>query len=640
MTVRVGSTAPDARMPRTRGVQLVLAGLAIAFVSVVLLLPYAGRQNPGMSFDTPYYVWRTRAVSSEGVDVLTTIPTGTVPERPGVPVIGAMVGAVTGADALTYTVILRAIAAVAIGLAAGAMAVEALGESRWAFPAFIAGLGASAAVVGTAVGSLDQLLVDVLLVAVAAVIPLVVAGRRGVVGVAVLFAAATATHWIFAALFLFLLVAVVPLLLPASRRAVRSGTTWGATPAIRLVRIIFVMSVTAMVTLALLPDLPHRLPPLTDTGGKLARLAAYELSVLLPLAALGAVLTFRRSEGARRTTLALLGVWAVIVPIAMVVSPRLDTPIKLFRVAPFALGVPALTTLCFVTIAERVGSRLGRAGPFLGALFVAGGLVWVAGSPVSAFGEAQGALIADKMAQARSAGAYLDGVHRVGRPVIFLTVGAPRLLDRIVRSGVPPDLVDDTWVFVGQPADLERQAPIDDPERQRLSRSAQKWWRSAWPEPSQVFAREPIVIRILPTGQYNSGGAENEVVVLAPGVELVDGPAPSPSFEPAPPFREGWVELLLLTALALAVLGVTGGGWARTGLDISGLAALGIAPASGVAMLVLAGTAASRLGIPLRAPSGWLVVLVTATSGWIVFALGRGASRNRRATAAQGSPVG
>ena len=145
-----------------------LAAVAIGFVTVLLLLPYGNREDPGLSYDTPYYVWRTRAVTSDGVNVLTTIPTGAVPERPGVPVLGSLLGAVTGTDALTFTVVLRAIAAVAIGLAAGAMAVEALREPRWAFAAFVVGLGASAAVVGTAVGSLDQLLADILLVAAAA----------------------------------------------------------------------------------------------------------------------------------------------------------------------------------------------------------------------------------------------------------------------------------------------------------------------------------------------------------------------------------------------------------------------------------------------------------------------------------------
>lgn len=620
-------------------VALLLAALAIAFVAVVLLLPYAGREEPGRSYDTPYYVWRTRAVASDGLGVLTTIPTGAVPERPGVPVLGATLGDVIGSDALTYTVILRAVAAVAIGLAAGAMALEALGEARWAFAAFVAGLGASAAVVGTAVGSLDQLLVEVLLVAAAAVIPLVVSGRRGAFATGVLIAAAAATHWLFAALFLLLLAAVAFALVPGSVAARRSSG-WATTPSMRLLRVVLVASAAAVATLALLPTLPDHLPPAVGDRGNQLRLGAYELSLVLPLAALGFVLTYRRSEGSRRTTIVLLGLWAATVPIAIAVSALLPTPIKLFRVAPFALGVPALVTLGLVTVADRAGSRFGRGGAVAGALVLAGGLAWASGSPVSSFAGSEAASIAERMAQARTAGRYLDGISRSGRPVIFLTQGNPRLLDRAVRSAVPPDLIPDTWVFVGRPDDLAAREPVDDPDRPQLSLLAQKWWAAAWPNPSQVFDRDPIVIRIGPAGSTPSIGTETGGVELAPGVEVLAGPPRPPSFAPPAPFRVGWTELLLASALALAVLAAVGGGWVRSVLDVSGMAAFGLAPAFGVAAIVLVGTAASRLGLPLGDGGGWLVVLATAASGWIVLAVGGTVSRRRSATTAQGPPVG
>ena len=337
-----------------------LTGLAIVFVAVLLLLPYGGRKDPGMSYDTPYYVWRTRAVTADGIDVLTTIPTGAVPERPGVPVLGSLLGSVTGTDAMTFTVVLRAIAAVAIGLASGAMAVGALREPRWAFAAFVVGLGASAAVVGTAVGSLDQLLADVPLVAAAAAAPLVAIGRRGTLAVGVLFAAAAATHWVFAGLFLLLLAGVALALLPGSLSSRRAGAAWTGTPSGRLLRVVLVAAAAAAVTLLILPALPHRLPPAIGDRGNLLRLGAYELWLVLPLAALGFALTFRRSDGSRRTALTLLGLWAATVPVAMVVSAVLPTPIKLFRVAPFALGIPVLATLCLVTIAK--GAESASAG--------------------------------------------------------------------------------------------------------------------------------------------------------------------------------------------------------------------------------------------------------------------------------------
>ena len=615
-----------------------LAAVAIGFVTVLLLLPYGNREDPGLSYDTPYYVWRTRAVATGGVDVLTTIPTGAVPERPGVPVLGSLLGAVTGTDALTFTVVLRAIAAVAIGLAAGAMAVEALREPRWAFAAFVVGLGASAAVVGTAVGSLDQLLADVLLVAAAAVAPLVAAGRTGTLALGVLFAAAAATHWVFAGLFLLLLAGVALALLPGSLTSHRAGAAWTATPSGRLLRAALVAVAAAMVTLAILPALPHRLPPAIGDRGNLLRLDAYELALVLPLAALGFVLTFRRSDGSRRAALTLLGLWAATVPLAMVVSAVLPTPIKLFRVAPFALGIPALVTLFLVTIAKEAGSRLGRAGAVLGAVVLAGGLFWASGSSVSSFDEAAAASITERLTQARTAGRYLDGVSRAGRPVIFVTEGNPRLLDRVVRSAVPPDLIADTWVFVGRPSDLATAGPVDDPSRPRLTEIAQKWWAAAWPDPSQVFAREPLVIRIGPAGRTDVG--EEGAIELAPGVEVVRGPPPAASFAPPAPFRATWTELLVATGLALVVLIVVGGGWTLSMLEVSRLAAFGLAPAFGIAALILGGTVASRLGLSLARPGGSLIVLATGGVGWLVFALARTASAGRTSAGAQGSPVG
>jgi hypothetical protein len=594
-----------------RPVVAVLAGLSISLVAVVLLLPYGGQEQPGLSYDTPYYVWRTRAVAADGLDVLTSIPTGAVPERPGVPVLGAMLGALTGTGALTFSVIVRAVAAVAIGLAAGAMAVEALREPRWAFAAFVVGVGASAAVVGTAVGSLDQLLADVLLVATAATAPLAAAGRRGVAAAALLFAAAAATHWVFAALFLLLLMGVVGALLPGSLTARRSGRAWSRTPSVLLLRLLLVASAASIVTLALLPALPDHLPPAVSERNVL-RLAAYELPLVVPLAALGFVLTIRRAERSRRTTIILLGSWAVIVPVAIAISAVLPTPIKLFRVAPFALGVPALVTLAWVTVASRVGSRLGRGGPVLGTLLLAGGLIWASGSPASSFGDAAGASVAERVMQARIAGRYLEEIPRRGRSVIFVTGRSARLLDRVVRSAVPPDLIPDTWVFLGRPSDLAAGGPVTDPDRPRLSEESQRWWASAWPAPGEVLGRDPIVIQIATPTTTIRGATK-----LGRGVAVVRGPEPSPSFRPPPPFEAGWLDLLTATGLALVALSVAGGGWVRALLDVSGLAAFGLSPAFGVAVLVLAGTAVGRFGLPLGRPEGIVVVLVTAAIGWI-----------------------
>src|SRR5919106_2316147 len=248
----------DGRFVTRAQVAALLAGVAIASVALVILLPYGGQERPELSFDTPYYVWRTRAVAAQGLDVLTQIPTGAVADRPGFPVLGAILGTITGSDALTFSVVVRAVAAIAIGLAAGAVAIELLREPPWAFAVFVAGLGTSAAVVGSAVGSLDQLLVETLLMAAAATIPLVIAGRRGSIAMALLLAAAAATHWVFTGKFLLLLTAVVAVLLASSSakrtgRAARPGTPSG-----RLLMVLALAAAATAVMILLLPALPAR----------------------------------------------------------------------------------------------------------------------------------------------------------------------------------------------------------------------------------------------------------------------------------------------------------------------------------------------------------------------------------------------
>jgi hypothetical protein len=593
-------------------VTAVLAGLAVASVALVLLLPYGGRDRAELSYDTPYYVWRTRAVATEGLHVLTEIPTGAVPERPGFPVLGAMVGAITGLDALTFSVVVRAVAAIAIGLAAGAMAVEVLGQPRWVFAAFVIGVGASAAVVGTAIGSLDQLLADIVLVAAATTAALAAAGRAGVAATAVLLAASAATHWVFTGLFLVLLLGTVAVLVPGSLGERRSGTTWSATSSARLLRVLGVASAATIATLALLPALPDHLPPAVGQKGNLLRLGAYELPWLLPLAVVGFVLAFRRSGSSRKTAVLLLGLWAATVPLAMAISAILPTPLKLFRVAPFALGVPVLATLGLVTLASLSGERLGRWGIVLGSFILVGGLLWTSGSPAASFSDAGGGRVAGVMTQARTAGRYLEGVPRDGRPVVFVTIGPPRLVDRAVRSGVPSDMIAETWVFVGHPDDLAAGGPVSDPARPRLSEMARAWWDQAWTRPSSVLGKDPIVIQIGPAGRRAVGTTE-----LGPGVAIVRGPAPPASFGSAHPVGFGWIQVLIATALALIVLAAAGGGWAALLLDASMLATVGLAPAFGVAALVLVGTGAGRFDLPLGGWAGISVLLATAGAGWI-----------------------
>jgi hypothetical protein len=566
-------------------VAAVLAGLAIASVALVILLPYGGQESPALSYDTPYYVWRTRAVAADGLDILSEIPTGAVPDRPGFPVLGAVLGAIGDLDALTFSVVIRAVAAIAIGLAAGSAALETLKEPSWAFAAFVAGLGTSAAVVGTAVGSLDQLLVETLLMAAAVTVPLVIGGRRGWIAMALLFAAAATTHWLFTGLFLLLLTGVIAVVLGSSLVKRRASTEQAPAPAGRLFLVLGLAAAATVAGLVLLPALPTHLPPTTGEKGNLLRLGAYKLPLMLPLAAAGLLLGVRRDGATRRITILLMASWAATVPVALAVSSLLDTPLKLFRVAPFALGLPILATLGLVTLASRSHERLGRRGVLLGSFIVVGGLLLTMGSPASSFNDAGAGRVAEKMTQMRTAGRYLEGIPRRGRPVVFVTLGSPRLLDRVARSNVPVDMIANVWVFLGRPGDLSEGVPVSDPARPGLSERARAWSSLAWPTSYDVLEHDPIVIQITPPGKQAEGATE-----LTSGVAIIRGPNASPSFEPVAPDGFGWLELLTGTIVALVALVLVGGGWVGALLDVSRPAALGLAPVFGVAVLIVAGT--------------------------------------------------
>jgi len=604
----------------------VLAVLAVAVVATVVLLPYGDTIQPPLSYDTPYYVWRTSAVMEGGLDALTRIPTGAVPNphRPGFPVLGSVLRTITGTDALTFAVIVRAVAAVAIGLAAGALARESLREPPWATPAFVIGIGLSAAVLGTAVENLEQLVADIFLVALAATAPLVATGRRGMVAAAAFFAAAAVTHWLFTVLFLVVLfgTGVVATLL-LLRRSREDRGPWPSHAWVRVLKLVGLLSLLAVVVFLLLPAPPAKLPSFLQTSGNelpgnVRRLGAYEVPLVLTLAGIGLLFGIWRSDERRRVTTILLGLWAATLPVAMVLSLVLPREMKLFRVAPFAIGAPLLAVVALMGIVRVGTDRLGRLGAVVGVTVLATGLVLLVGTPTATFEAPSGRFVSGRVAQARVAGRYLAAVAEQARPVIFLTQAAPRLVDRAVRAGVPSFLIEETWVYVGTPEDLATGAPVDDPARARLSKLSRRWWVSAWPRPADVFEKDPIVIALArPVGPVPESRTD-----LAPGISLIAGPEP-PALDPPARFGFAWRDLLTATALCLLALTAVGLGWARALLDVPASTALALSPAAGAAASILGGLVADRLGVPLAGPAAIGLAVVLALLGWALFGLRR-----------------
>ena len=76
--------------------------------------------------------------------------------------------------------------------------------------------------------------------------------------------------------------------------------------------------------------------------------------------------------------------------------------------------------------------------------------------------------------------------------------------------------------------------------------------------------------------------------------------------------------LALLSAAVLAILVVAGLGWSIALVPGSLLMGVSLAPSFGIAVLVLAGLIAGRLGIPLHGAPGVGVVIAGASAGWLL----------------------
>jgi hypothetical protein len=446
----------------------------------------------------------------------------------------------------------------------------------------------------------------------------------------VFLAAATATHWVFTGIFLLLLLGTGVILALLRRRGERRP--WWGGPSARVLKLLGLLTIVGAVVFLLLPAPPDKLPPMLGSRGNLTRLGAYEVPAVFAIACLGLLLGLRRSDEGRRATVVLLGLWAAILPAAMVVSTVLPNQLKLFRVAPFALGGPILATVALVEIVRFGSDRLGRIGAVGASVILGAGLFLLAGSPTATFEEFSGVFISGRVEQGRVAGRYLATVAEPGRPVIFLTQAAPRLVDRAVRSGVPSWLIEDTWVFVGTPEDLAAREPMHDPLRRRLSRVSRRWWALAWVRPTAVFERDPIVIALgRPGGAAPPGPSD-----LAPGVSVIRGPEPT-VIEPMAPLRFSWSDLIAATFLCLLALAAVGAGWARALLDVSASSVLLLAPALGAATLVVGGLVAGRVGIRLSGLAAIAIAIVIGLLGWTLFWLRRSVLPQHEASRGAGS---
>jgi hypothetical protein len=343
-------------------------------------------------------------------------------------------------------------------------------------------------------------------------------------------------------------------------------------------------------------------------GEKLARDTPEFLALGVPAAGGVAALAVR-SDPARRRGLLLALTWALTAAAGVVALAFLTLPAH--RILFFALGIPILAA-AGVTAAARLvaGMRpapLGRsAAGLVGAVALSGGIILALGSWRS--GQEERLAITP---QARTAGRYLTSVGG-DRPVVFVVsrgnFHSPR---NVIRAALPPGHIARAHVYIGDADRLLARRPTVVPGKERYNQRSLLQFEAV----RGVLADRPIVLALSALSRPGEAGPGRSV---APGVRLIRGPAPSEPIVPADlPRPATGPELAWIVARGLALSTAVGLGWSLWLLPRGWLTRLSVAPALGMAIVVLAGVAAARVGA--GAPGlRWGVILALVALGWVV----------------------
>ena len=634
-----GSEAANAAAHRSWGGAAVVAGAAAAamlggYLAHELLGAFVFPVGP----DGPVYAWWMRYADSLGLE-------GIAPARPGIPAAGLVLGTALGTTPVQTVMLLGPVLATSAGLAAGAVMEAALGADRRraAVTAILTGTFASY----LAGGWLANMGQATLFIAALASLALADRSWRAVWAGGALLAASAVTHALFALVGAAIVAAALAPAVPEVVRSLRRGEALGGIPSVRAaVATLGAVAGAGLSAITLAGGIPgdtsqdgffrrtglERL--LRDRyaerlGGDLVRLTL-PLATGAGLAVAGALPWGSRpalpeDAHGRRFLRRVLAAWAAVtvVGVAVLALTLVGPPNRLLV---FAFVVP-------LTAAAGAGVLLARRRPgWTAVVVIAVGLF--AGGSMYGWYRQYPSFAPEELAAAVQAGQALRG-QPPGTPVVFL-VDAPEPASafhatraaNVIRMGVPPHLIRTTRVVVGRPDDVLAGRPTltGDAEHDRIARTYLK-------EASPVLD-EAWVLALEPLNRQGFPAAVDAGSLLSPAVAVVDRPPDAGTLEaprPVDGFSLGLspAGVVLLTAAALALLAILGGGWARWGLPgASRLAAVSAAPATGLGVAVLAGFGTDRVAPGAASPWGLGVAAALAVAGYV--AARRSGQRGRR----------
>jgi hypothetical protein len=371
--------------------------------------------------------------------------------------------------------------------------------------------------------------------------------------------------------------------------------------------------------------------PKTELVRKLrADLPRYRFALTLPFAAAGAVsLATTRDEGdgatdETRVALVLLLAWSGLVLATYVVFELLHADLPVHRFLAFALAVPILAWLGLLWLGRLV-SRFSKVG---GPAIVAVGLAAALAISFIQWRDTRAWIDPRKVGDAAGASAYLTAAG-IGhdRPIVFIVGPADGsyvgLMGNMIRSALPADRIGEVYVYQGTPENYLARRPTPPDDRHSFAVSARYFGYL-----QGTYGRNPVALLLASYGHANfkEWTASHPQTVVAPDVAVVRGPiraiASSPG--PSPVANYPWPLLMLAGVGGLALIMVIGAGWvgALFGPDRwSPLESLSLAPAVGIAALVVIGVAVDRTGIRLGGAGAAITIGLALAAGWAVAAV-------------------
>lgn len=322
----------------------------------------------------------------------------------------------------------------------------------------------------------------------------------------------------------------------------------------------------------------------------------------------------------------------------------------LVAIAWLAVSIGGLGLLALVP--QIPGHRtllLGVPAPALGAVAIVGGARWIAGragarsrarsvAAIVAAGLVGVAIasVALRPFQARASrtvpslgpgadvvAGYLTAVDPARPVVVLMDPEDERALLtwkarlNAVRALAPDAVFLDVALYVGDERELLEGRPtvrLGDALFRAIS-------ARTWPSVEALLERGPTLLVVRPwVGPEAWARIAAASALAGPDLAVLRGPTPTGEVRPVAPVRLPLPEAAGRIALVLVVLGSIGGGWARVAAraPVAPAEAAGLAPAAGLAVVVLAGLVAAIVGGDPGGVPSLAGIAAVGVAGWVV----------------------